>query len=79
MGLRRVAIIDFDVHHGNGTQAILEEDPDILFISSHQYPFYPGTGAIGETGLGPAVGATVNLPLAVMTGDETRYQPSSML
>jgi acetoin utilization deacetylase AcuC-like enzyme len=70
MKLERVAIIDFDVHHGNGTQAILAEDPDILFVSSHQYPFYPGTGAIDDIGVGPGAGASVNLPLAVMTGDE---------
>jgi acetoin utilization deacetylase AcuC-like enzyme len=70
LGLQRIAIIDFDVHHGNGTQAILNEDPDILFISSHQYPFYPGTGAAHEIGVGPAVGTIVNIPLSVMTGDE---------
>lgn len=70
LGLERVAIVDFDVHHGNGTQAILNEDPDILFTSSHQYPFYPGTGAVNEIGVGPAEGTIVNLPLAVMTGDE---------
>jgi acetoin utilization deacetylase AcuC-like enzyme len=70
MGLERVAIVDFDVHHGNGTQDILYEDPAVLFVSSHQYPFYPGTGAINEIGVGPAKGTTVNLPLPVMTGDE---------
>jgi acetoin utilization deacetylase AcuC-like enzyme len=70
MGLERVAIVDFDVHHGNGTQDILYENPDILFVSSHQYPYYPGTGAINEIGAGPAKGTTVNLPLSVMTGDE---------
>jgi acetoin utilization deacetylase AcuC-like enzyme len=70
MGLERVAIVDFDVHHGNGTQDILYQDPDVLFSSSHQYPFYPGTGAMGETGLGPAEGTIVNVPLSMMTGDE---------
>lgn len=70
MGLERIAVVDFDVHHGNGTQAILNEDPDILFVSSHQYPFYPGTGAIHEIGIGPAAGTIVNIPLSVMTGDE---------
>jgi acetoin utilization deacetylase AcuC-like enzyme len=70
LGLERVAVIDFDVHHGNGTQAILNEDPDNLFVSSHQYPFYPGTGAVNEIGLGPAQGTVVNVPLPVMTGDE---------
>jgi len=68
--LERIAIVDFDVHHGNGTQAILNEDPDILFVSSHQYPFYPGTGAIDEIGVGQAERTIVNLPLSVMTGDE---------
>ncbi len=70
MGVERVAIVDFDVHHGNGTQAILNEDPDFLFVSSHQYPYYPGTGALNETGLGPAEGTIVNIPLSVMIGDE---------
>jgi acetoin utilization deacetylase AcuC-like enzyme len=70
MGLQRVAIVDFDVHHGNGTQAILNEDPTVLFVSSHQYPYYPGTGALNEIGLGPGRGTIANLPLAVMTGDE---------
>jgi acetoin utilization deacetylase AcuC-like enzyme len=70
MGLKRVAIVDFDVHHGNGTQAIVNEDPDVLFVSSHQYPFYPGTGDIGELGVGSANGTKVNVPLSVMTGDE---------
>ncbi len=69
-GIERVAIVDFDVHHGNGTQAILEEDPSIMFVSSHQYPFYPGTGAAYETGTGPAKGTIVNVPLSVMMGDE---------
>ena len=68
-GLERVAIIDFDVHHGNGTQAILDEDPSILFVSSHQYPYYPGTGALGEIGRGEAKGTKVNLPLRPYVGD----------
>jgi acetoin utilization deacetylase AcuC-like enzyme len=51
-GIARVAILDFDVHHGNGTQAMVERDPSILFASSHQWPCYPGTGAASETGLG---------------------------
>lgn len=70
MGLERVAIVDFDVHHGNGTQAILNEDPKTLFVSSHQYPFYPGTGAMNEIGIGPAEGTIINVPLSVQTGDE---------
>jgi acetoin utilization deacetylase AcuC-like enzyme len=58
--LRRIAVIDFDVHHGNGTQAAFWGDPDILFVSSHQAPLYPGTGAARETGV---AGNIVNLPL----------------
>ena len=69
-GLARVAIIDFDVHHGNGTQAIFDEDPRVLFVSSHQYPYYPGTGAINEIGQGEAEGTKMNIPLAAHVGDE---------
>lgn len=69
-GLERIVVIDFDVHHGNGTQDILEGDPHTLFVSSHQYPFYPGTGRINEIGQGGAKGTMVNLPLEVNTGDE---------
>jgi acetoin utilization deacetylase AcuC-like enzyme len=70
MGLERVAIVDFDVHHGNGTQAILDDDPTVLFISSHQAPFYPGSGSANEIGLGAARGTKVNIPLPAKTGDE---------
>ncbi len=59
-GLRRVAVVDFDVHHGNGTQHMFEADPDLFYASSHQMPCYPGTGAAQETG----VGNVVNMPLA---------------
>jgi acetoin utilization deacetylase AcuC-like enzyme len=62
-GARRVAIVDYDVHHGNGTQHIFEADPAVLYISTHQYPFYPGTGAADEIGKGNGRGFTVNLPL----------------
>lgn len=62
-GLERVAVLDYDVHHGNGTQWIFYEDPSVLFVSSHQYPFYPGTGAAGETGKDAGLGFTVNFPL----------------
>ncbi|HEX2281709.1 MAG TPA: histone deacetylase [Thermomicrobiales bacterium] len=62
-GLERVAIIDWDVHHGNGTQAVFWEDPSVLFVSLHQYPFYPGTGARYERGEGRGEGYTVNVPL----------------
>jgi acetoin utilization deacetylase AcuC-like enzyme len=69
-GLERVAIIDFDVHHGNGTQAILEDDPNIMFISSHQFPFYPGSGNYNEIGEGQAKGTKINLPLQAGTEDD---------
>jgi acetoin utilization deacetylase AcuC-like enzyme len=62
-GLARVAIVDYDVHHGNGTQWSFYDDPSVLFISSHQYPYYPGTGAATETGSGAGAGFTINLPL----------------
>jgi acetoin utilization deacetylase AcuC-like enzyme len=62
-GVRRVAIVDYDVHHGNGTQHSFEEDASVLFISSHQFPFYPGSGAADEIGRGDGLGFTVNLPL----------------
>ena len=63
-GCARVAIVDYDVHHGNGTQWIFYEDPTVLFVSSHQYPFYPGTGA-ARKGQRRRVGFTLNIPLAV--------------
>ena len=62
-GLRRVAVVDYDVHHGNGTQWSFFEDPSVLFVSSHQFPFYPGTGDADEIGKGPGRGFTVNFPL----------------
>ena len=62
-GAARVAIVDIDVHHGNGTQAAFYADPTVLYISSHQFPYYPGTGAADETGSGAGRGFTVNLPL----------------
>src|SRR5918999_1957247 len=63
LGMERVAIMDYDVHHGNGTQWIFYDDPRVLYVSTHQYPFYPGTGAAGEVGEGRARGLTVNVPL----------------
>ena len=69
-GINKVAIVDFDVHHGNGTQALIGDDPKILFISSHQYPFYPETGSITEIGTGDAEGTIVNIPLQAGVGDE---------
>jgi acetoin utilization deacetylase AcuC-like enzyme len=68
-GSARVAIVDYDVHHGNGTQATFYDDPSVLFISSHQFPFYPGTGAVREAGSGAGTGATLNLPLEVGATD----------
>ncbi len=68
-GLERIAIVDFDVHHGNGTQEAFYSSPQILYVSTHQSPFYPGTGAVGETGIGEGVGATVNIPLPAGCGD----------
>jgi acetoin utilization deacetylase AcuC-like enzyme len=68
-GLSRVAIVDYDVHHGNGTQWTFYDDPAVLFVSSHQFPYYPGTGDAGETGIGAGAGFTVNLPLAAGATD----------
>ena len=68
-GASRVAIVDIDVHHGNGTQAAFYEDPTVLYVSSHQYPYYPGTGAAAETGAGAGKGYTLNLPLAAGATD----------
>ncbi|MCW8811773.1 MAG: histone deacetylase [Ignavibacteriaceae bacterium] len=67
----KVAIVDFDVHHGNGTQALIGDNPNILFISTHQYPFYPGTGSIGEIGSGQAEGTIINIPLEAGVGDHS--------
>jgi len=63
----RVAIIDWDVHHGNGTQGIFYDDPSVFFFSMHQYPWYPGTGTRGEKGVGRGLGYTANLPLRAET------------
>ena len=68
-GIERIAVVDIDVHHGNGTQHSFESERDVLFLSSHQFPFYPGTGALAERGSGPGTGATVNLPLPAGCGD----------
>ncbi len=92
-GLERIAIVDFDVHHGNGTQDAFYSDPAVLFVSSHQSPLYPGTGSIHETGQGAGKGATVNIPLPPGVGDQgyvrvydeivmplvQRYQPQLIL
>lgn len=63
-GLERVLILDWDVHHGNGTQHLFEDDPTVFYISTHQFPFYPGTGAPSETGIGPGKGYTLNCPMS---------------
>jgi acetoin utilization deacetylase AcuC-like enzyme len=65
--IERVAIIDWDVHHGNGTQGIFYSDPSVFFFSMHQYPWYPGTGSRGETGEGRGLGSTLNIPLKAFT------------
>jgi acetoin utilization deacetylase AcuC-like enzyme len=68
-GLARVAILDWDVHHGNGTQHLFERDPSVFYASLHQWPLYPGTGAAGERGLGPGEGTTRNCPQPAGAGD----------
>jgi|688.fasta_scaffold00809_38 acetoin utilization deacetylase AcuC-like enzyme len=67
-GIERLAILDWDVHHGNGTQAIFEEDPSVLFLSSHQTPLYPGSGSRQERGRGAGEGFTINCPLPAGSG-----------
>jgi acetoin utilization deacetylase AcuC-like enzyme len=68
-GLTRVAVIDFDVHHGNGTQETFYRDRRVLYVSSHRFPFYPGTGNLDEVGEGEGRGFTVNLPMPAGMGD----------
>ena len=68
-GCDRVAVIDYDVHHGNGTQWMFYEDPSVLYVSVHQFPFYPGTGDATETGRAAGVGTTLNVPLEAGAGD----------
>jgi acetoin utilization deacetylase AcuC-like enzyme len=65
--IERVAIVDWDVHHGNGTQGIFYTDPSVYFFSMHQYPWYPGTGSRGETGHSRGLGATLNIPVKAST------------
>ncbi len=69
-GLARVLIVDWDVHHGNGTQHSFDEDPTVLFFSTHQYPHYPGTGRATESGRGQGEGTTINVPMEAGEGDE---------
>jgi acetoin utilization deacetylase AcuC-like enzyme len=69
LGLGRVMVVDWDVHHGNGTNDIFHADPGVLFVSIHQSPLYPGTGPASDVGSGPGVGYTVNLPVPPGSGD----------
>jgi acetoin utilization deacetylase AcuC-like enzyme len=69
-GLKRVLIVDWDVHHGNGTQHVFYDDDSVLFFSTHQFPFYPGTGGAMETGEGRGKGLTINVPLSGGQGDD---------
>ena len=69
-GLDRILILDWDVHHGNGTQHSFEDDPSVLYISLHQYPFYPGTGAASETGIGRGAGSVLNCPMPAGSTDQ---------
>jgi acetoin utilization deacetylase AcuC-like enzyme len=78
--IERVAIIDWDVHHGNGTQGIFYDDPSVFYLSTHQYPWYPGTGTRSETGHGRGRGYTLNVPLRAMTptGEQRRAFDSAI-
>jgi acetoin utilization deacetylase AcuC-like enzyme len=69
LSLKRILIVDWDLHHGNGTQHSFEDDPSVLYFSTHQYPFYPGTGSYHETGKGKGEGFTINVPLPTGCGD----------
>jgi acetoin utilization deacetylase AcuC-like enzyme len=70
LGLNRVLIVDWDLHHGNGTQHSFAESDKVLYFSTHQFPYYPGTGALHETGTGKGEGYTINVPLTAGLGDE---------
>ena len=69
-GVGRVAVLDWDVHHGNGTQDVFYADDGVLYLSSHQSPFYPGTGKVGEVGEGEGAGFTVNVPFPAVSGED---------
>jgi len=69
-GLSRVLVVDWDVHHGNGTQEMFWRSPNVLYVSLHQFPFYPGTGAVEEAGEGEGRGFTLNVPLSAGAGDD---------
>jgi acetoin utilization deacetylase AcuC-like enzyme len=66
----RVMIVDYDVHHGNGTEVAFYDDPSVLYVSSHQYPYYPGSGALRDIGRGEGMGTTLNMPLSAGVGNE---------
>ncbi len=68
-GIERILIVDYDVHHGNGTEAMFYDDPSVLYVSTHQYPFYPGTGGAADIGARGGEGYTVNIPLPAGSGD----------
>ena len=68
--LKRILIVDWDVHHGNGTQDVFYSDPSVLFFSTHQYPFYPGTGSAEETGTDAGEEFTINVPIPAMAGNQ---------
>ncbi len=78
-GFEKVFIIDFDAHHGNGTQKAFYDDDTVFYFSTHQYPFYPGTGSAEEKGTGKGLGFTYNVPLPAETGDETYEDIYSMI
>lgn len=92
-GIERILIVDYDVHHGNGTEAVFYDDPSVLFISTHQHPLYPGTGAVTDTGTGRGEGFNINVPLPAGVDDQgyatvfeqivapaaARYQPELIL
>jgi acetoin utilization deacetylase AcuC-like enzyme/formylglycine-generating enzyme required for sulfatase activity len=84
-GLARVLIVDWDVHHGNGTQEAFYDDPNVLYFSIHQWPFYPGTGSASQTGAGAGSGLTINVPVPAGSGDrefieafEQQLRPAAM-
>ena len=72
--IEKIAILDWDVHHGNGTQGIFYDDPTVYFFSMHQYPWYPGTGSAGETGFGRGKGFTLNVPVKARTEAKTQRE-----
>jgi acetoin utilization deacetylase AcuC-like enzyme len=74
LGARKIAIVDYDVHHGNGTQHLFERDPTVLYCSVHQYPYYPGSGAATEIGEGDGAGLTVNVPLEAGATDDDYHE-----